>query len=121
MMRDITQDAPRIEAQAAVGDLLGRAIRHGLDAPLLMAAYCHLQVYKHQHVAMSPWAGRVRPCSCGRGWHRPSSIVDAAHSGLVCVLNREKACRDAFAYVSSFRRLRMTLSSIPAAVNRRSR
>lgn len=49
MMRDIAQDAPRIEAEAIVGDMLARAEHHGLDAPLLRAAFCHLQAYQHQH------------------------------------------------------------------------
>lgn len=48
MMRDIAQDAPRIEAHAIVGDLLERAERHGVDTPLLSVAYCHLQVYESQ-------------------------------------------------------------------------
>lgn len=49
MMRDISQDAPRIEAQAIVGDMLARAERHGLHTPLLSVAYCHLQVYQRRH------------------------------------------------------------------------
>jgi 2-dehydropantoate 2-reductase len=51
MMRDIAQQAPRIEAQAIVGEMLERAERHGVDATLLRAAYCHLQVYERQHAA----------------------------------------------------------------------
>lgn len=49
MMRDISQDAPRIEAQAIVGDMLIRAGRHDLQTPLLRVAYCHLQVYQRRH------------------------------------------------------------------------
>ncbi len=49
MMRDISQDAPRIEAQAIVGDMLVRAERHDLQTPLLRVAYCHLQVYQRRH------------------------------------------------------------------------
>ncbi|WP_245428621.1 ketopantoate reductase family protein [Kumtagia ephedrae] len=48
MMRDIAQGAPRIEADAIVGDMLERAERRGLDAPLLRTAFCHLQVYERQ-------------------------------------------------------------------------
>lgn len=51
MMRDIAQDAPRIEAQAIVGNMLERAERHGVEATLLRTAYCHLQVYERQHAA----------------------------------------------------------------------
>ncbi|ROR24724.1 ketopantoate reductase [Comamonas sp. BIGb0124] len=49
MMRDIAQDAPRLEAQAIVGDLIVRAERRALDLPLARTAYCHLQVYEGQH------------------------------------------------------------------------
>jgi len=51
MMRDIAQGAARIEADAIVGDLLRRADALGRDAPLLRAAYCHLQAYEAQHAA----------------------------------------------------------------------
>ncbi|VTN14316.1 2-dehydropantoate 2-reductase [Raoultella terrigena] len=34
MMRDISQNASRLEAQAIVGDLIERAERHGIDLPL---------------------------------------------------------------------------------------
>lgn len=50
MMRDIAQDAPRIEAEAIVGDILQRAERHGVEATLLRTAYCHLQVYERKCV-----------------------------------------------------------------------
>ncbi|MDM0087988.1 2-dehydropantoate 2-reductase [Variovorax sp. J22G40] len=49
MMRDIAQDAPRLEAQAIVGDLIVRAERRTLELPLARTAYCHLQVYEGQH------------------------------------------------------------------------
>ncbi|VFR32342.1 2-dehydropantoate 2-reductase [plant metagenome] len=51
MMRDIAQGAQRLEADAIVGDMIRRAERHGLDVPLMRAAYCHLQVYEHQRAA----------------------------------------------------------------------
>lgn len=46
MMRDIAQGAPRIEADAIVGDLIARAAQSGIDLPLSRIAYCHLQVYE---------------------------------------------------------------------------
>jgi 2-dehydropantoate 2-reductase len=49
MMRDIRQDAPRLEADAVIGDMLARATQFGIDAALLRTAYCHLQVYMAQH------------------------------------------------------------------------
>lgn len=49
MMRDIAQNAGRIEADAIVGDLLARAVAAGRDLPLSRIAYCHLQVYQRQH------------------------------------------------------------------------
>lgn len=51
MMRDIAQGAPRIEAQAIVGDLILRAEHHAIDVPLARTAYCHLQVYERQRAA----------------------------------------------------------------------
>lgn len=51
MMRDIASGAPRVEADAVIGDLLVRAARHGIDLPLVRTAYCHLQVYQRQHRA----------------------------------------------------------------------
>jgi 2-dehydropantoate 2-reductase len=48
MARDIAQLAPRIEADAIVGDMSDRADQLGQDAPLTRAAYCHLQVYEEQ-------------------------------------------------------------------------
>ncbi|HEY0202488.1 MAG TPA: 2-dehydropantoate 2-reductase [Burkholderiaceae bacterium] len=53
MMRDIGQGMPRLEADDIVGDMAARAARHGIDAPLLRAAYCHLQVYERQAAARS--------------------------------------------------------------------
>jgi 2-dehydropantoate 2-reductase len=49
MMRDIRQNAPRLEADAVVGDMLARAAQYGSDAALLRTAYCHLQVYMEQN------------------------------------------------------------------------
>ena len=48
MARDIAQGAPRIEHEEIVGDLLRLGQRHGIDMPLMAAAYCHLQVYAAQ-------------------------------------------------------------------------
>jgi 2-dehydropantoate 2-reductase len=48
MMRDITQAAPRLEADDIVGDIATRAAHFGVDTPLARAAYCHLQVYEAQ-------------------------------------------------------------------------
>lgn len=48
MMRDIAQGAVRIEADGIVGDMLRRAIGFGIEAPILRAAYVHLQVYEGQ-------------------------------------------------------------------------
>lgn len=50
MMRDIAQGAPRLEADAIVGDLIVRAERHGVEVPLIRTSYCHLQVYAHQRL-----------------------------------------------------------------------
>jgi 2-dehydropantoate 2-reductase len=48
MARDIAQGAPRIEHEEIVGDMLRLGRRHGIDMPLLDAAYCHLQAYAAQ-------------------------------------------------------------------------
>lgn len=48
MARDIAQGARRIEHEEIVGDLLRLGRRHGIDMPLMGAAYCHLQVYAAQ-------------------------------------------------------------------------
>ncbi|VUC88169.1 2-dehydropantoate 2-reductase [Raoultella terrigena] len=53
MMRDISQNASRLEAQAIVGDLIERAERHGIDLPLTRIAYCNLQAYERQHATTS--------------------------------------------------------------------
>ena len=46
MMRDIAKGAPKIEADAIVGDMVRRAEAHGLQTPLLRIALCHLQSYE---------------------------------------------------------------------------
>jgi 2-dehydropantoate 2-reductase len=51
MMRDIVQGAPRIEADAILGDLIKRGAQHGRELPLSRMAYCHLQVYERQRAA----------------------------------------------------------------------
>lgn len=48
MARDIARGAPRIEADAIVGDMIRRAAAHDVEAPLLTMAYCNLQVYQNQ-------------------------------------------------------------------------
>lgn len=48
MMRDVAQGLARIEADGIVGDLLKRADAFGIDAPMLRAAFVHLQVYEVQ-------------------------------------------------------------------------
>jgi 2-dehydropantoate 2-reductase len=48
MMRDIGQGMPKIEADGIVGDMLSRADGFGIDAPVLRAAFVHLQVYEIQ-------------------------------------------------------------------------
>jgi 2-dehydropantoate 2-reductase len=45
MMRDIARGAHRIEGEEIIGDMARLAHRHGIDAPLLDAAHCHMQVY----------------------------------------------------------------------------
>ena len=47
MLRDL-EAGQRVEAAHIVGDMLERARRAGHAAPLLQAAYCHLQVYEAQ-------------------------------------------------------------------------
>lgn len=54
MMRDIAQGAARLEADDIVGDMIRRAEALRLDAPLLRAAYCHLQVYAAKQQAQAP-------------------------------------------------------------------
>ncbi|MFZ4878381.1 2-dehydropantoate 2-reductase [Janthinobacterium sp. Mn2066] len=48
MMRDITQDIARLESDDILGNMAERAEKHGLDVPLLRAAYCQLKVYESQ-------------------------------------------------------------------------
>ncbi|MBX9715609.1 MAG: 2-dehydropantoate 2-reductase, partial [Burkholderiaceae bacterium] len=43
MLRDL-QAGLRTEHDQVLGDLVRRAQLHGIDAPLLAAAHCHLQV-----------------------------------------------------------------------------
>lgn len=45
MLRDIERGGP-IEGDHIIGDMLARARGQGLTAPLLRAAYCHLQAYE---------------------------------------------------------------------------
>ncbi|KMM74887.1 2-dehydropantoate 2-reductase [Xanthomonas sp. NCPPB 1128] len=45
MLRDL-EAGQQVEAQQIVGDMLARARTAGHAAPLLMAAYCHLQAYQ---------------------------------------------------------------------------
>jgi 2-dehydropantoate 2-reductase len=45
MLRDIEKGGP-IEGDHIVGDMLVRARRHGIAAPLLRVAVCHLQTYE---------------------------------------------------------------------------
>jgi 2-dehydropantoate 2-reductase len=45
MFRDVQRGRP-VEVETIIGDLLGRATRAGLTAPLLSAAYTHLSVYQ---------------------------------------------------------------------------
>ena len=48
MLRDL-QAGLRTEHDHVLGDLVRRALDHGLDAPLLAAAHCHLQVHAARH------------------------------------------------------------------------
>jgi len=45
MLRDIEKGGP-IEGEHIVGDMLARARQHGVAAPLLRVAVCHLQTYE---------------------------------------------------------------------------
>ena len=51
MMRDIEQGAPRVEAEHVIGDLIRRGRERGLAAPLLAAAFAHLEVYNARGAA----------------------------------------------------------------------
>lgn len=50
-MRQDLEAGRRTEADAVVGDMLSRARSFGLAAPLLSAAYCHLQVHENRLAA----------------------------------------------------------------------
>ena len=50
MLRDL-EAGQRVEAAHIVGDMLHRARAAGIDAPLLNAAWCHLQAYEAQRTA----------------------------------------------------------------------
>ncbi len=47
MLRDIERGA-RTEVEHILGDMLARAERHGVDAPLLQAACAHVRIYEAQ-------------------------------------------------------------------------
>jgi len=44
MYRDLVAGLP-VEADQILGDLAARAARHGIDTPLVSAAYTHLRIY----------------------------------------------------------------------------
>jgi 2-dehydropantoate 2-reductase len=50
MLRDLKAGL-RTESDQVVGDMLRRARTLGISAPLLQAAFCHLQVYEHRVAA----------------------------------------------------------------------
>ncbi len=50
MLRDL-EAGQRVEAAHIVGDMLERALAASHNAPLLQAAYCHLQAYEAQRAA----------------------------------------------------------------------
>jgi 2-dehydropantoate 2-reductase len=50
MYRDLVAGRP-VEADQILGDLLTRATRLGIEAPLIAAAYTHLSVYMNQHAS----------------------------------------------------------------------
>ena len=50
-MRQDLEAGRRTEADAIIGDMLRRARGFGIPAPLLRAAWCHLQVYENRRVA----------------------------------------------------------------------
>jgi len=77
MMRDLEHQAPRLEADHIVGDLIRRAHRVGVDVPLMRVAYAHLQVYEaRQHRAQEP----VRPRQEAAGTARPLAVDHARAS-----------------------------------------
>ena len=50
-MRQDLEAGRRTEADAIIGDLLGRARHFGVATPLMRAAYCHLQVHENRLAA----------------------------------------------------------------------
>ena len=77
MMRDIDHQAPRLEADHIVGDLIRRARCFGVDVPLMQVAYAHLQVYEaRQRQAQGP----VRPRQEAAGTARPLTVDHASAS-----------------------------------------
>jgi len=77
MMRDIDHQAPRLEADHIVGDMIRRAQRFGVEVPLMRAAYAHLQVYEaRQHQAQGP----TRPRQEAAGTARPLGVDHASAS-----------------------------------------
>lgn len=50
-MRQDLEGGRRTEAEAIIGDLLRRAQRFGIPAPLLRTAWCHLQVHENRLAA----------------------------------------------------------------------
>lgn len=53
MLRDVERGGPT-EAGHVLGDLLARAERLGMTAPLLRVAYCHLQAYESRRGRAAP-------------------------------------------------------------------
>lgn len=47
MLRDLENGNPT-EADHVLGDMIARAMRHGIETPFLKTAYTHLQVYENQ-------------------------------------------------------------------------
>ena len=52
-MRQDLEAGRRTEAAAIVGDMLRRARSFGVDAPMLRAAWCHLQIHENRLAAQS--------------------------------------------------------------------
>jgi 2-dehydropantoate 2-reductase len=50
-MRQDLEAGRRTEAEAIIGDLLRRARRFDIPAPLLRTAWCHLQVHENRLAA----------------------------------------------------------------------
>jgi 2-dehydropantoate 2-reductase len=53
MYRDLVKGAP-VEADHILGDLLVRGEAHGVDAPLLRAAYVQLKIYEQHRHSLEP-------------------------------------------------------------------